>query len=709
MPVSSTSDGHFTSLGEGISRFAGRHGVYVDAAEISQWLSGADDAAPDLVRLAALLGPRFAAVEFPRSDRRAGLDLKALLAAQPMPVLVRFDTGLKLVTRVAGGRVTLAALTEAAVDESLPLPEFCARFTGAAIVRVEGQAGRSARFGIADVIGALAPGRGLVMQALGAAVAAQCLSLATPIFFQVVIDRVLVAEARDMLGLFAVLLILVHALECGFTYLRSALLTHAATGMELSLAARAFAHLLDLPLTLHARAGRFDLADRAFEVQTLRQTLAGPLVPFAAETVFALSFLAVLASYAAGLAVIVAAAMVANLGLAALVLRSARRGSARRLGAESSETALVLETLEAIETVKTCGLEGARQRTFEDRLAMRIRAVRELSGAQNLMTQAALMVSRTATALVLWRGAVAVMDGTLTLGQLVAVNLLTTRVVGPQPRLVQLAGEWQRGRLALERFGGMMALPAEPVRGAVPATPAQGQLAFRAVGFTYPRRSRPALERVSFVVTPGEVVAVLAPPGAGKTTLARHAAGLLTPDFGTVRLDGADLRSLAPRAVRRLVHVVDQRSATFSFSLAENVAFKRSAGRAGAACEAAGLADLVASLPEGLATGLGPDGFGLSDTERHQLGLARALASDAPVLVIDAALDALACADRRRAVELLRAGGGRSVLILTQRPAVARAADRIVVLEGGRMVDRAATPDAASETTPGPNPGRDLG
>lgn len=709
MPVSSTRDGHLASLGDGIARFARCHGVCVDGAEISEWLGGADEAAPDLVRLAALLGPRFVAVEFPRSDRHGGLDLAALFAAQPLPMLVSIDAGLKLVTRVAGGRVTLHALTEPADAESLPLREFRAHFTGAAIVRREGQEGRSGRFGIADVLGALSPGRGIVMQAIGAAIAAQCLSLATPVFFQVVIDRVLVAGARDMLGLFTVILITVHALECGFTYLRGALLNHAATRMELSLAARAFAHLVDLPLALHWRAGRFDLADRAREVQTLRQTLAGPVVPFAAETLFAVSFLALLGAYAAGLALIVAAAMVANVGLAALALRPARRGSARRLGAESSETALVLETLDAIETVKACGLERSRQRAFEDRLAMRIRAMRELVGAQNLLTQAALMVSRTATALVLWRGAVAVMDGTLTLGQLVAANLLTTRVVGPQPRLVQLAGEWQRGRLALERFSALMALPAEPASGAVPAAPAQGRLAFRAVGFTYPGRTAPALEGVSIVVAPGEVVAVLAPAGAGKTTLARHASGLLIPDSGTVLFDGADLRSLAPRAVRRLVHVIDQTSATLSWSLADNVALGRAAGRAGAACEAAGLADLVASLPEGLASALGPGAFGLSDTERHRLGLARALASDAPVLVIDAALDALASADRRRAMEMLRAGRRRSVLILTQRPAVAQAADRVLVLEAGRVVDSAKTPEAAGGAAPGPASWRDAG
>ena len=254
-----------------------------------------------------------------------------------------------------------------------------------------------------------------------------------------------------------------------------------------------------------------------------------------------------------------------------------------------------------------------------------------------------------------------------------------------------------------------MALPEELQSGVVPVPAVTGRLEYRELRFTYPGRTRPALDRVSFAVAPGEVVAVLAPAGAGKTTLARHAAGLTHPDLGAVLLDGSDLRELAPRAVRRLVRVIDQTSATFALSLSDNVALSGSADRIRAACEAAGLADVIASLPEGIGSERGPGGFGLSDSERHRLGLARAFLSDAPILVIDAALDGLAAAERRRAMEVLRAGAGRSVLILTQRPAVARVADRVIVLEAGRIVDPGTAAERTAEVPARTGPWRDAG
>jgi len=373
-------------------------------------------------------------------------------------------------------------------------------------------------------------------------------------------------------------------------------------------------------------------------------------------------------------------------------VRRLARASQDRVG---DVGAYVDEALHEVRTVQAYGHEPEDRRRFsvhvEAAFAAGVARIRQRA----LLVASVILLVFGAVGVILWIGGHDVVAGKLSAGQLSAFVFYAAIVAGAVGTISEVIGDLQRAAGATERLFELLAVapairaPEHPV--ALPV-PAQGTLAFDRVSFRYPSRpDAAALDDFTLQVAAGENVALVGPSGAGKTTVFQLLLRFYDPQAGTVRIDGVDVRDADPRAVRARLAVVPQDPVIFATSVLENVRYGRpEAGEAEvrAACEAAFAAEFIAQLPEGYASNLGERGVRLSGGQRQRLAIARAILADRPILLLDEATSALD-AESERVVQLAleRLMAGRTVLIIAHRLATVRHADRIAVMERGRIVD----------------------
>jgi ATP-binding cassette subfamily B protein len=354
------------------------------------------------------------------------------------------------------------------------------------------------------------------------------------------------------------------------------------------------------------------------------------------------------------------------------------------------------ETLDALETVQAFGREGSVAARFREAVEAAYAVSLARIGARAVMTVLVMALAAGGVGLVLWRAALAVaVDHTLSPGALLEFVVLSVLAAGAVGSLGEAWGDVQKSAGAMARIGEMLdATPAiaAPARPRPLPSPPRGAFAFERVTFAYPGRADlPALDGFDLIVRPGERVALVGPSGAGKSTVLRLLLRFYDPDRGVVRLDGVDLREADPAAVRRRIALVSQDAALFSGSAFENLRFGADAAdeaRILAAARAAQAEGFLAALPGGMTAPLGERAKSLSGGQRQRIAIARALVRDAPILLLDEATSALD-AENERLVQkaLAEAMGGRTSLVIAHRLATVLAADRIVVMDAGRVVE----------------------
>jgi len=430
---------------------------------------------------------------------------------------------------------------------------------------------------------------------------------------------------------------------------------------------------------------------------TLIQTLVGTSVSLGLRN--ALLFVGALAM------LIVTSAQLASIivGLLLLVVlpilvfgRRVRHLSRASQDAVADSSALAGETLGAIQIVQAYAREPLEARRFADSTEAAFDSAIRRTRARALLTALAIVLVFGAIVFVLWIGAHAVLEGRLTAGLLTQFILYAALVAGATGAVAEVFGDIQRAAGATERL--LELLDAEPAIRA-PARPQQlppagrgAHLALDAVTFSYPSRpAERALDRVTLEVMPGETVALVGPSGAGKTTLFQLLLRFHDPQAGSIRFDGIDLRRLDPADLRGAIGLVSQDSVVFSADAMENIRYGRLEASDAEVIEAARAAnahEFIERLPAGYRTFLGERGVRLSGGQRQRIAIARALLKNPPLLLLDEATSALD-AESERAVQaaLERAMQGRTTLVIAHRLATIIGADRIVVLEHGRVID----------------------
>lgn len=366
-------------------------------------------------------------------------------------------------------------------------------------------------------------------------------------------------------------------------------------------------------------------------------------------------------------------------------------------GAENQ--AFLVETVNGMSTLKAMAVEPQMRRHWEEQLAGYVRSGFRADNLGNITSQIAGYINKVTTILVLWIGAGLVMNGKLTIGQLVAFNMIAAQVSGPILRLVQLWQEFQQAGISVQRLGDILNTPAEPGYNPNRATlpDVAGRITLDQVTFRYQPDGPEILRRLSLDISPGEIIGIVGRSGSGKSTLTKLVQRLYVPEGGRVLIDGVDLAMVEPAWLRRQIGVVMQENFLFNRSIRENIALRDPALPMDAVVQAArqaGAHDFILELKEGYDTLVGEQGANLSGGQRQRIAIARALVTNPRILIFDEATSALDYESERviqdNMQEICR---GRTVIIIAHRLSTVRGCSRIIVVDKGQIIEQGSHAD----------------
>ena len=662
------------------------HGLSADPGQIRHGLghSRAVDAA-DLVRL----------------GRAAGLKTRSLssrperLARVPLPGIAAMADGSFLILARADGERVLVLRPESERPSLMTRAEFETLWTGRLILMTP-RAGLSdlfKRFDLHWFLAAMHKYRWILGEVLLASLFLQVFALVTPLFFQVVIDKVLVHRGISTLDVLVIGLVAISVFETVLGALRTHVFAHTTNRIDVELGARLFRHLLALPLAYFQARRVGDSVARVRELENIRNFLTGSGLTLVVDLVFTSVFLAVMAVYSWFLTLIVLLSLpvyAAISGGATPIFRR-RLDEKFRRGAENQS--FLVEAVGGIETIKAMAVEPQLQQRWETQLAGYVGSAFKVASLANVASQSIQLVSKVVTAAILYFGATAVIAGKMSVGELVAFNMLAGRVSQPVLRLAQVWQDFHQARLSVERLGDILNTPPEPQSGpgkaGLPAL--KGAVAFEHVRFRYRLDGRVVLDDVSLAVTPGQSIGLVGPSGSGKSTLTKLLQRFYVPEAGRVLIDGVDTAQIDAAWLRRQIGVVLQDNVLLNATVRENIALADPGmplDRVIAAAKLAGAHEFILELPEGYDTVVGERGGTLSGGQRQRIAIARALVTNPRILIFDEATSALDYESERIIQRNLREiCRGRTVFIVAHRLSAVRHCDRIVTLEQGRLVE----------------------
>lgn len=635
---------------------------------------------------------------------------RSALANAALPALMPTQTGgLMLVGKLDEGNAGApagAAIVQIAGDtepKQVTLSEFDQLFTGewidaerSAALDERNQTDSAAgnvKFGVAWFWHTLKKYRGLMGEILLASLFVQIIALITPLIFQVVIDKVLTHRSQSTLDVMVMALLGVSIFEVVLGAMRHYLMSHTTNRVDVELGAKLFKHLLHLPLSYFESRRSGDTVARVRELENARNFMTGQALTSWLDLLFAVVYLAVMFYYSVTLTLVVIVALPVFFGASAIITPLLRKKLEDKFALGAENQAYLMETVSSMETLKSLAVEPQWQREWEKRLASYVNTSFEGGHLGNATNQFISMASKVLTVVLLWLGAKLVIDGELTVGGLIAFNMLSGRVNAPILKLSSLWQDFTQMKVSIKRLGDIMDAPAEPAIMPNRSTPpdVQGRITFDHVHFRYNPKAREVLCDVSFDIAPGEVIGVVGVSGAGKTTLTRLIQRLYTPASGRILIDGMDLNLVDTSWLRRQIGVVGQDTLLFNRTVRENIALGDPSLSMEAVMDAAKLAGahaFILEMGEGYDSLIGERGSRLSGGQRARIAIARALATNPKLLLLDEATASLDYESERLIQDnMARISQGRTVLIVAHRLSTLRLADRILVLDGGRLVE----------------------
>ncbi|MFX1678342.1 type I secretion system permease/ATPase [Mitsuaria sp. CC2] len=575
----------------------------------------------------------------------------------------------------------------------LSVEDFLARWTGTLIYFASKAsfAGDMAKFDFTWFIPAIVRYRRILTEILAISLVIQLIGLVTPMFFQVVMDKVLVNHAMRTLDVVAVGLIAATVFEVVLTGIRSWVFSHTSNKLDVELGARLFRHLVALPLAYFQARRVGDSVARIRELENIRSFLTGNALTLVLDLVFSVIFFGVMLWYSPTLTLIVALSIPLYLVLSVAVTPVMRARLDVKFNKGSENQSFLVETISGIDTVKAMAVEPRWIQKWEQQLAGYVTAGQSVNNVATIASSGVTLISKLVSAAIMWAGAMLVIDRKLSVGELVAFNMLAGQVSSPILRLAQLWNDFQQVGISVARLGDV--LNAQPeIAGAKTRLPRlQGAIEFDNVAFRYKPDAPDVLRGVSLRVEPGQVIGIVGRSGSGKSTLTRLVQRLYVPNRGRVLIDGQDISVVDTASLRRQVGVVLQDNVLFNRSIRENIALIDPTLPIEAVIRAAKLAgahDFICGLPDGYDTMVGEHGTGLSGGQRQRIAIARALIGNPRVLIFDEATSALDYESEKIIQDNMRAiCEGRTVLIIAHRLSAVRDADRIVVMERGEIAE----------------------
>jgi ATP-binding cassette, subfamily B, bacterial HlyB/CyaB len=660
------------------------HGIGADPAQIRHRY-GDDFAVPEMLRCAK---------EFGLKARSYRSNWPRLLKT-PLPAIAVLRDGTFLLLGKASKDQVLVQ------NPLMPRPAFMSRaeFEAAWDGQLVLMAGRAAlaeltrRFGISWFVGAIHKYRHLLTEVLAASFFLQLFALVSPLFFQVVIDKVLVSHTLSTLDVLVIGLVTIAIFETILGILRTYLFSHTTNRIDVELGARLFRHLLALPISYFQARRVGDSVARVRELENIRTFLTSSALTLVIDLFFTIVFLAVMFLYSPLLTAVVVAAFPFYVGISVGATPLFRERLNEKFARGAENQAFLVESVTGVETLKSMAVEPQMQRRWEEQLAGYVAASFRVLTLGNTASQTVQLISKLVTAGILYLGAKLVIDGSLTIGELVAFNILAGRVSAPVLRLAQMWQDFHQARLSVSRLGDILNTPAEPTfssgRAALP--PIRGDVVLEHVTFRYRLDGPEVLHDVSFSIPAGQIVGIVGPSGSGKSTLAKLIQRLYVPESGRVLVDGVDIAGVDSAWLRRQLGVVLQENILFNRSIRDNIALAEPGmpiDRVIAAAKLAGAHDFILEMSDGYDAIVGERGSSLSGGQRQRIAIARALLCEPRILIFDEATSALDYESERIIQKNMdQIASGRSVFIVAHRLSTVRFADRILTLDRGRLIE----------------------
>ncbi len=601
------------------------------------------------------------------------LELKAKVTRQPINRLPMLNLPV-LVWRKDGQHFLLAKVDEDQylvqdLVENRPVvwnkAQFTERYSGE-VVQVASRASAAkalAKFDFTWFIPAVIKYRRILIEVLIVSVVLQIFALITPLFFQVVMDKVLVHRGFSTLDVVAIALLAVSLFEIVLGGLRTYIFAHTTSRIDVELGARLFRHLLSLPLSYFETRRVGDTVARVRELEQIRNFLTGQALTSVLDLVFSFIFLIVMWYYSPTLTLVVLASLPAYAFWSAF-----------------------------ISPILRARLNEKFARNADNQLAAYVNSSFRVTRLGVVGQQGVQLIQKLVTVATLWIGARLVIEGKLSVGQLIAFNMLAGQVAAPVIRLAQLWQDFQQVGISVARLGDILNAPTENPQSRLALPDIRGDITFEHVDFRYKPDGRLILQDLNLHIRAGEVLGIVGRSGSGKSTLTKLVQRLYVPENGRVLVDGNDLAIADPTWLRRQVGVVLQENVLLNRSIRDNIALTDTGLPLEMIIQAAKLAgahDFIMELSEGYDTIVGEQGAGLSGGQRQRIAIARALITNPRILIFDEATSALDYESERAIMQNMQAiCQGRTVLIIAHRLSTVRHAHRIIAMDKGVIVEQ---------------------
>jgi ATP-binding cassette, subfamily B, bacterial HlyB/CyaB len=684
-PLPQRPDGGLAAL----ATIAGHYRIAADPFQLAHdlGLGARPTSGEDLIRAATRIGLKSHLLNAQKPER---------LASVPLPAILRMkDGGYRILAlRLSDGRLRVAdPIARIAKDQTKE--DLAAAWDGEIILvtrRWLGAGVDPATFGFRWFLPAIWRYRAPLVHVLVASLFVQLFALITPLFFQIVIDKVLVHKGLSTLVVVVVGLAAIGIFDVTLQYLRSYALSHTTSRIDVELGSRLFDHLLRLPLSYFEARPTGQTVARVREIENIRSFLTGQGLSSVIDLLFAVVFVAVMFVYSTTLALIVLASIPVYLLIAFLVRPALREKVNQRFNTGAASQQFLVESVFGIQTLKAAAVEPILRNEWDDRLAAYVKTSFQAVILSNLGQNAIQYVNKATTAAVLFFGAKAVMEGNLTIGGLVAFYMIMNQAAAPILRLSQLWQSFQQVQISVQRLGDILNSPPETQRLAVAnLPPMRGTINVAELSFRYRSDSADVLHNIDLEIPAGQVLGIIGPSGSGKSTLTKLIQRLYRADRGQILIDGVDIGQVDTAWLRRQIGVVLQENVLFNRSIHDNIALANPAmprGQVIAAARLAGADEFIAKLPLGYDTQIEERGANLSGGQRQRIAIARALATRPRILIFDEATSALDY-ESERAIQanMRKIVRGRTVIVIAHRLAAVRHCDRIITLDNGAIVE----------------------
>ncbi|CAI1618256.1 type I secretion system permease/ATPase [Serratia fonticola] len=629
------------------------------------------------------------------------LNVKARIVKQPLariamanlPALALAKNGSHfIVGKVEDERVLIQDLV-AQKTKVLSMEEFSARYDGRLLVMTSRASIAQAlnKFDFTWFIPAMVKYRKLLLEVLAVSLVLQIFALITPLFFQVVMDKVLVNRSFTTLNVIAAGLLIVTLLDVGLSALRNYVFSHTTSRIDVELGAKLFRHMLNLPIAYFEARRVGETVARVRELENIRNFLTGQALTTILDMLFSAIFIIVMLFYSGWLTLIVLVSLPCYAIWSASITPLLRHRLNEKFARSADNQSFLVESVGGMGTIKAMAVEPHMARKWDNQLAAYVNASFKVTRLANIGQHGVQLIQKLVVVATLWGGAQLVIGGYLSVGQLIAFNMLAGQVAAPVIRLAQLWQDFQQVGISVERLGDVLNSKTEIPASKMALPPIKGDIHFEDVVFRYHLDGPAILKNLTLQIKSGETIGIVGRSGSGKSTLTKLVQRLYVPEQGRVSIDGYDLALADPAWLRRQIGVVLQENLLFNGSLRDNIALTdpgMALERVINAAKLAGAHDFITELPEGYDSQVGEQGGNLSGGQRQRIAIARALVTDPRILIFDEATSALDYESERAIMQNMHAiCQNRTVIIIAHRLSTVRHADRIVAMDKGKILE----------------------